>query len=331
MSIKKLDDGRYEVDVRPQGSDGKRIRRKFNTKGEAQIFERHTLVNFHNKEWLEKPADRRKLTELLESWWLYHGQSHVRGEKERERLTAIIKELNKQGVVRADQLTRKAIIDYRVHMLSADLKPSSVNRHHAILRGMFTKLINADEYHCLNPFNGIRPFKEAESDMSFLSDEEIESLIERLDGDELKATLLCLATGGRWGEIANLKCEHIIGNKVTFMKTKNGKRRTVPISGELKAFVKQEQSGALFKPNYMTVRSTLKELKPDLPVGQAVHVLRHTFATHFMMNGGNIITLQRILGHATIQQTMTYAHFAPDFLQDAVALNPIAGVSIKCP
>ena len=37
MSIKKLDDGRYEVDVRPQGADGKRIRRKFKTKGEEVI------------------------------------------------------------------------------------------------------------------------------------------------------------------------------------------------------------------------------------------------------------------------------------------------------
>ncbi len=43
-----------------------------------------------------------------------------------------------------------------------------------------------------------------------------------------------------------------------------------------------------------------------------------------MMNGGNIITLQRILGHANIMQTMTYAHFAPDFLQDAISHNPIA-------
>lgn len=43
------------------------------------------------------------------------------------------------------------------------------------------------------------------------------------------------------------------------------------------------------------------------------------------MNGGNIIALQRILGHATIQQTMAYAHFAPDYLQDAVALNPLKG------
>ena len=55
------------------------------------------------------------------------------------------------------------------------------------------------------------------------------------------------------------------------------------------------------------------------------HALRHTFATHFMMNGGNIITLQKILGHSKIEQTMNYAHFAPDFLQDAISYNPLQG------
>jgi site-specific recombinase XerD len=62
---------------------------------------------------------------------------------------------------------------------------------------------------------------------------------------------------------------------------------------------------------------------PDLPEGQATHVMRHTFASHFMMNGGNILTLQKILGHSSIVQTMTYAHFAPDYLNDAVRLNPL--------
>lgn len=42
-------------------------------------------------------------------------------------------------------------------------------------------------------------------------------------------------------------------------------------------------------------------------------------------NGGNIIALQQILGHASIQQTMAYAHLAPDYLQNAVALNPLKG------
>lgn len=33
--------------------------------------------------WLEKPADRRTLTELLGRWWIYHGKSHERGDIER--------------------------------------------------------------------------------------------------------------------------------------------------------------------------------------------------------------------------------------------------------
>ncbi|AIK13741.1 phage integrase [Pectobacterium atrosepticum SCRI1043] len=328
MSIKKLDDGRYEVDVRPQGAEGKRIRRKFNTKGEAQIFERHILVNYHNKDWVEKPADRRKLTELLSLWWIYHGKSHDRGEIEKGRLNAIIVKLAEVGVIRADQLTKKAILDYRVNRLNEGLKPSSVNRHHAILSGMFTKLIEADEYHSQHPFKDVKQLKEQQAEMAFLTAGEIEDLLQLLDGDNRKAVLVCLATGGRWGEVANLKCEHIINNMLTFMKTKNGKRRTIPISPALMTQIKHAKTGFVCHPNYDAVRNTLRAMKPDLPDGQALHVFRHTFATHFMMNGGNIITLQRILGHSTIQQTMVYAHFAPDFLQDAVLLNPLNGVSI---
>ncbi|HRI49744.1 MAG TPA: tyrosine-type recombinase/integrase [Pseudomonadota bacterium] len=44
------------------------------------------------------------------------------------------------------------------------------------------------------------------------------------------------------------------------------------------------------------------------------HALRHTFASHFIMAGGNILTLQRILGHADVKMTLIYAHLAPDFL-----------------
>jgi site-specific recombinase XerD len=44
------------------------------------------------------------------------------------------------------------------------------------------------------------------------------------------------------------------------------------------------------------------------------HALRHTFASHFVMAGGNILSLQKILGHSDIKMTLVYAHLAPDFL-----------------
>ncbi len=47
------------------------------------------------------------------------------------------------------------------------------------------------------------------------------------------------------------------------------------------------------------------------------HSLRHTFASHWMMRGGDLFKLQLILGHKSIQMTMRYAHLAPDaFAED---------------
>lgn len=46
-----------------------------------------------------------------------------------------------------------------------------------------------------------------------------------------------------------------------------------------------------------------------------------------MMRGGNILVLQKILGHANLIMTMRYAHLAPEHLQEAVRLNPLATVA----
>lgn len=63
----------------------------------------------------------------------------------------------------------------------------------------------------------------------------------------------------------------------------------------------------------------------NLPKGQMAHVLRHTFVSHFMINGGNIIKLQRVLGHSSIMMTMRYSHLSPDHLAEVLNLNPLLG------
>jgi len=47
-----------------------------------------------------------------------------------------------------------------------------------------------------------------------------------------------------------------------------------------------------------------------------------------MMNEGNILTLQRILGHASLTMTMHYAHLGPEHLQEAKSLNPLARLTL---
>jgi integrase len=44
------------------------------------------------------------------------------------------------------------------------------------------------------------------------------------------------------------------------------------------------------------------------------HSMRDTFASHFMMRGGSIYDLQKILGHANLTQTQKYAHLSPEYL-----------------
>jgi integrase len=66
------------------------------------------------------------------------------------------------------------------------------------------------------------------------------------------------------------------------------------------------------------------------------HDLRHTFASHWMMNGGDLFRLQQILGHASPQMTMRYAHFAPaafasDYGRLGAARTTKAGVVVEFP
>jgi len=49
------------------------------------------------------------------------------------------------------------------------------------------------------------------------------------------------------------------------------------------------------------------------------HILRHTFATHYIQNGGDPFSLQRILGHSDIKTTMIYVNLAGAGLQEAHA------------
>ena len=59
-----------------------------------------------------------------------------------------------------------------------------------------------------------------------------------------------------------------------------------------------------------------------------VHTLRHTFATHLLEDGLDIITLKNLLGHEQIETTMEYLHIAQ--LDTQKAFSPLDTLFAKC-
>ncbi len=72
---------------------------------------------------------------------------------------------------------------------------------------------------------------------------------------------------------------------------------------------------------YETVRMRFaKDLRQTGVPWIGIHGLRHTFASHFMMSGGNLYDLKAILGHSSVETTMRYAHLSPKHLASKVSL-----------
>lgn len=108
---------------------------------------------------------------------------------------------------------------------------------------MFTALIEAELFFGEHPIRGTKRLKEEKPETGYLTQEEIALLLAALDGDNKKIAILCLSTGARWGEAARLKAENIIHNRVTFVKTKTNKPRTVPISEAVAKMIADNKRG----------------------------------------------------------------------------------------
>lgn len=187
------------------------------------------------------------------------------------------------------------IAQHRSQRLEDGISAATINRDIYRLSGMFSTLIKLEEFRKDNPCKGLEPLKEAPPAMTYLAKSEISKLLDTLTGDDRRVALLCLSTGARWGEGSTLRGEQVNHGRVTFLKTKNGKKRTVPISEELEKEIKTSDTSHCSKL-IMKLRERLRQVKPDLPRGQATHVLRHTFASWFMMNGEILLRYSKFWG-----------------------------------
>ncbi|HDU4071939.1 TPA: tyrosine-type recombinase/integrase, partial [Klebsiella aerogenes] len=329
MAVRKNLTGGWICELYPNGPKGKRIRKKFATKGEALAFEQHTI----QKPWNDEPEDRRTLKELIDAWYSAHGITLKDGEKRKD---AMHHAFECMGEPLARDFDAQMFSRYREKRISGkfarsnrvkEVSPRTVNLELAYFRAVFNELSRLGEWKGENPLKNMRPFRTEEIEMAWLNKDQIHLLLNeccRHEHPDLEMVVrICLSTGARWSEAEGLRRSQLTKYKITYTYTKGRKNRTVPISKKLYDELPVDKKSRLFADCYGAFRSALERTGIELPAGQLTHVLRHTFASHFMMNGGNILVLQRVLGHTDIKMTMRYAHFAPDHLEDAVKYNPL--------
>jgi len=321
--IEKTENG-WRVDFYPFGKKtGPRVRKQgFKTRLDALQFVR----DYGRKDY----GTGERLKDLVKKWYDYHGHTLKDAKYRLSRTNAICDRL---GNPRVKDFTATDWMEYRALRMQ-DVSAGTCNHEQRYLSSVFSEMVRIGHLKT-NPIAPVRQVRVREREMSFLTIEQCKQLLDECRKSTnhfvWSVAMICLATGARWAEAETLTQSSIVSGKVIFRDTKNGKSRAVPIDPNIQEQVLENAlpgPGRLFGPCRSAFRSAYERCGFSTPQ-QLTHILRHTFASHYMMNGGDILTLQCILGHGNITMTMRYAHLSPDHLESAVRLSPVSALSLK--
>jgi integrase len=242
------------------------------------------------------------------------------------------------GELRLGAIDIEQIERYKASKVRAGLSAKTVNNHLTVLR----KLLDvAREWKKLASVPAIKWLKAPEPEFTFLTFDQADRLIECTAPEFRPLITLALRTGLRLGELRALRwCDVDLPNARIVVRRavarsvigtpKNGKKREVPLSDQALSVLKAHRH---LRGELVFCRadgSMLSKGELKWPLWSACrrasldrigwHVLRHTFASHLAMRGAPLKAVQELLGHATIEMTLRYAHLSPDSRREAVRL-----------
>lgn len=218
--------------------------------------------------------------------------------------------------------------------LGLKVSGSTVNTLVGTISSAFTYFVDHD-WIAVNPCRGVKQVEHVGKMFPWLqSGEVITRLLSECTPNVQTLVAVLVGTGMRLDEALHLRWddidfEHRIitihrGRKGT---TKSGKARRVPIFDSVLEVLRRMKltrganvhlwpGGKPGKPlSQPAVRKPFKRASEhaELPKTLRIHDLRHTFASLFLIDGGDIFKLSRILGHSSVAITeRTYAHLKPD-------------------
>jgi len=345
-SLRQRSTGRWEV--RWQDEHGRRHSKSFELKRDAQAHLRKQSQRVDDVlagVALGRPLDRL-FGELCDEWLATRGASKRSVKTDESFIRAHLRPAFESMTIAS--IGPREIAAFKA--ARAHLTPNTVNHHLTLLGSM---LRHAVELGWLQAVPKVDKYKLDNKDYSYLRtpDELARFLAAAKDdpsGDQLYPLFAFAAyTGMRLGEISGLRADAVdLARRLITVRasydgpTKSGESRYVPILNPLLPLLEPRMaklgadqlvftgaSGDMLTRNSRCFREGLARTLKRAGLGEGYitfHDLRHTFASHWMMGGGDLFKLQQILGHASIEMTQRYAHLAPHaFLGDLARLPDV--------
>jgi len=157
----------------------------------------------------------------------------------------------------------------------------------------------------------------------YISKVEISNILDKAKKDRYRNYILLLTlwrTGMRVSEIVELKKLDITDGNIIVRDSKHHKDRVIPLESELGNLLglfsdSMKPRDKLFPMSERQVRNIVYKYAPE-ELEVHPHTFRHSFAVYCLVNGMNLRTLQKILGHSSLTTTQVYLDIVGKDIKD---------------
>src|SRR2546426_680175 len=242
-----------------------------------------------------------------------------------------------------DHLGPEHIREYQVHLFrDCKLSAGTIEGRTAALRFLFVKTLR-------RPYLPDHiPFPKRQRRMpTVLSQEEVARLIDSAQNLMHRTMLMMLyATGLRRAELCHLKVSDIDSERMVIhvRQGKGSRDRDVLLTPKLLDTLREYWRW--MKPKTYLFPGTVNNWRADVPITEKIvwtavaeaakhaalpkrvypHLLRHCYATHWLESGGDLVGLQKLLGHAKLEDTVKYLHLSRRHLR--CVANPLDNLTV---
>jgi integrase len=231
------------------------------------------------------------------------------------------------------EITPRLISEFKIRRKAEGVKTATIHRQIGIMKTAYNLAMREWEWCNVNPVAKVSLGKLDNKRDKWLTPQEEERLLEASPVWLQEIVIFAINTGMRISEILSLTWKEVdlFRKTIIVLKSKNNRKRTIPINETIFGLIKTKAKGRSIKTDLIfhtkshnpinrnnvgrAFRSTVKKVGIN---DFRLHDLRHTFATRLVQAGIDLYKVQLLLGHVTPTMTQRYAHHHPESLRDGV-------------